>query len=201
MGVTVDEGTLLAASRRGDLTAYDQLVGAYQDRIYQLAYRVTGNPEDAWDAAQDAFVKAFRSLTAFRGDAAFSTWLHRIAVNAALDIVRRRPPAPDPLDVAAAVATESVDRVVEQREVQRRVHGAIAGLPPDQRLAVVLRDVQGLSYGEIAAVLQVPVGTVRSRLSRAREALRHTLADLSPARARPEPERGEWIREEPSEWR
>lgn len=177
----VDEATLLAASRRGDVTAYDHLVGAYQDRIYQLTYRVTGNPEDAQDAAQEAFVKAFRSLKAFRGDAAFSTWLHRIAVNAALDIVRRRPPAPDPLDVAVLMAAESVDRAVEQREVQRRIQSAITGLPHEQRVAVILRDVQGLSYGEIAAVLQVPVGTVRSRLSRAREVLRHALADLSPA--------------------
>ncbi|HLE76826.1 MAG TPA: sigma-70 family RNA polymerase sigma factor [bacterium] len=191
MGVTVDEGTLLAASRRGDLTAYDELVGAYQDRVYQLTYRVTGNPEDAWDAAQEAFVKAFRALKAFRGDAAFSTWLHRIAVNAALDIIRRRPPALDPLDAAAAVTTESVDRMVEQRELQRAIHRAIASLPPDQRVAVVLRDVQGFSYGEIAAVLQVPVGTVRSRLSRARDALRHALADLSPARAHSD-EQSEW---------
>ena len=191
MGVTVDEGTLLAASRRGDLTAYDELVGAYQDRVYQLTYRVTGNPEDAWDAAQEAFVKAFRALKAFRGDAAFSTWLHRIAVNAALDIIRRRPPALDPLDAAAAVTTESVDRMVEQRELQRAIHRAIASLPPDQRVAVVLRDVQGFSYGVISAVLQVPVGTVRSRLSRARDALRHALADLSPARAHSD-EQSEW---------
>lgn len=177
----VDEGTLIAASRRGDLGAYDRLVGAHQDRVYQVAYRVTGNPEDAWDAAQEAFVKAFRSLRTFRGAAAFATWLHRIAVNAALDIVRRRPPTSDALDAAVAMPAESVDRAVEQREIQRRIHGAIAGLPPDQRVAVVLRDVQGLSYGEIAAVLQVPVGTVRSRLSRAREALRRALVDLSPA--------------------
>lgn len=176
----VDEGALIAASRRGDAAAYDSLVGAYQDRIYQVTYRVTGNPEDAWDAAQDAFLKAFRALQAFRGDAAFSTWLHRIAVNAALDIVRRRPPqTPDPLDAVAVLA--DADRELERRELQRRIHGAIAGLPPDQRVAVVLRDLQGLSYGEIASVLRVPVGTVRSRLSRGRETLRQTLADLAPA--------------------
>ncbi|HEY3249460.1 MAG TPA: sigma-70 family RNA polymerase sigma factor [bacterium] len=178
----MDEAALIAASRRGDAAAYDQLVGTYQDRVYQIAYRVTGNPEDAWDAAQEAFLKAYRSLAAFRGDAAFSTWLHRIAVNAALDIVRRRPPqTPDSLDAVAAIPTEGQDRELERRELQRRIHQAIAALPPDQRVAVALRDVQGLSYGEIASVLQVPVGTVRSRLSRAREALRQTLADLSPA--------------------
>ncbi len=176
----MDETALIAASRRGDVAAYDQLVGAYQDRIYQVAYRVTGNPEDASDAAQDAFLKAFRSLGAFRGAAAFSTWLYRIAVNAALDIVRRRPPqAPDPLD-AVAVAADT-DRELERRDLQRRIHQAIAGLPPDQRVAVVLRDLQGLSYTEMASLLRVPVGTVRSRLSRGRDTLRQMLADLNPA--------------------
>lgn len=177
----MDEAALIAASRRGDVAAYDQLVGAYQDRVYQVAFRVTGNPEDAWDAAQDAFLKAFRSMRAFRGDAAFTTWLHRIAVNAALDIVRRRPPQTQELLEAAAVPSEHHDRELERRELQRRIQGAVAGLPMEQRVAVVLRDLQGLSYGEIASVLQIPVGTVRSRLSRARETLRHTLADLSPA--------------------
>jgi RNA polymerase sigma-70 factor (ECF subfamily) len=176
----VDEGILIAASRRGDAAAYDALVGAYQDRIYQVTYRVTGNPEDASDAAQEAFLKAFRSLRAFRGDAAFGTWLHRIAVNAALDIVRRRPPQTRDLPDAAATPTDAQDRELERRELQRRIHRAMLTLPTDQRVAVVLRDVQGLAYGEIASVLQVPVGTVRSRLSRAREALRHLLADLSP---------------------
>jgi RNA polymerase sigma-70 factor (ECF subfamily) len=176
----VDEGALIAASRRGDAAAYDTLVGAYQDRIYQVTYRVTGNPEDASDAAQEAFLKAFRSLRAFRGDAAFGTWLHRIAVNAALDIIRRRPPQTQDLLDAAATPTDAQDRELERRELQRRIHRAILTLPADQRVAVVLRDVQGLSYGEVASVLQVPVGTVRSRLSRAREALRHMLADLRP---------------------
>jgi RNA polymerase sigma-70 factor (ECF subfamily) len=176
----VDEGALIAASRRGDADAYDALVGAYQDRICQVTYRVTGNPEDASDAAQEAFLKAFRSLRSFRGDAAFGTWLHRIAVNAALDIVRRRPPQTYDLLEAAATPTDAQDRELERREVQRRIHRAILALPTDQRVAVVLRDIQGLSYGEIASVLQVPVGTVRSRLSRARETLRSALADLSP---------------------
>jgi RNA polymerase sigma-70 factor (ECF subfamily) len=187
----VDEGALIAASRRGDADAYDALVGAYQDRIYQVTYRVTGNPEDASDAAQEAFLKAFRSLRSFRGDAAFGTWLHRIAVNAALDIVRRRPPQTHELLEAVATPTDAQDRELERREVQRRIHGAILALPTDQRVAVVLRDIQGLPYGEIASVLQVPVGTVRSRLSRARETLRSALADLSPI-ARPGPERNEW---------
>lgn len=178
----MDESFLIAQSRAGDVGAYDQLVGAYQDRIYALTHRITGNREDAWDAAQDAFLKAFRSLSSFKGAAAFSTWLHRIALNAALDIVRRRPQQPPVSldDVITVAAAGDPGGDVERRDVLRRIQGAIASLPVDQRAAVVLKDIQGFRYEEIAAVLQVPVGTVRSRLSRARETLRAMLADLAP---------------------
>jgi RNA polymerase sigma-70 factor (ECF subfamily) len=166
----------------GDLEAYDLLVGAYQDRVYQVAYRVTGNHEDAWDAAQEALVNAFRSLRHFRGTAAFSTWLYRITVNAALDLVRRRPPQPAvPLETVVVSGGSEPADAVARADVQRRIHQAIASLPPDQRVAVILRDLQGLAYEDIAAVLHIPVGTVRSRLSRGREALRYYLADLAPA--------------------
>ena len=175
----VDEAVLLAHSRSGDAAAYDRLVAAYQDRVYQAAYRITGHREDAWDAAQEAFLRAFRGLRMFRGEASFSTWMTRIAVNAALDIVRRRPPhAPVAADAVPA-GSDPTDEVV-RRDRQRRVQQAIAALPADQRAAVVLWDVQGLSYEEIARVLRVPVGTVRSRLSRGRESLRVALADLAP---------------------
>ena len=175
----MDEAVLLAHSRRGDASAYDRLVAAYQDRVYQAAYRITGHREDAWDAAQEAFLRAFKGLRAFRGEASFSTWMTRIAVNAALDVVRRRPPhAPVPADVIPA-ESDPTDEVL-RRDQQRRVQQTIAALPADQRAAVVLRDVQGLSYEAIARVLRVPLGTVRSRLSRGRESLRAVLADLAP---------------------
>jgi RNA polymerase sigma-70 factor (ECF subfamily) len=179
----VDESTLITRSRAGDREAYDLLVGAYQDRIYHVAFRVTGNREDAWDAAQDAFIRAFQGLRSFRGEAGFGTWLHRIAVNAALDIVRRRPrtaPAGDdpPWTAGGDPAEEAV-----RSDVQRRVHAAISILPPEQRTAVVLRDLAGCSYEEVARILQIPIGTVRSRLSRGREALRARLADLAPTQA------------------
>lgn len=182
----MDEGDLIAWSRNGDVDAYDRLVAAYQDRIYALTYRITGNREDAWDAAQEAFLKAFRSLPTFRGRAAFSTWLHRIAVNASLDIVRRRPQQPpvsleEPLGAITADPGDEVTR----RDLQQRIRRAIAALPPEQRTAIVLRDLQWLSYEEIAAVLQIPIGTVRSRISRGREILRALLADLAPAGGRP----------------
>lgn len=174
-----EESELVARSRTGDVDAYDQLVGRYQDRVYQLAYRVTGNREDAWDAAQDAFLKAYRALRGFRGAAAFGTWLHRIAVNTALDLVRRRPQPTLALHAVAAAAPDEPDETVLRQDVQQQVQRAIAALPPQHRVVVVLRDIDGLRYEEIAGLLQVPVGTVRSRLSRARDALRRHLAGLA----------------------
>lgn len=178
------EDELIARSRGGNTHAFDLLVERYQDRVYDLAYRITGHHADAQDAAQESFVKAYRSLRTFRGDAAFSTWLHRIAVNAALDAVRRRRPAsPAPSDTAGASLDPLADRA-ERVEARERIHRAIAALPLDQRVVVTLRDVQGWSYEEVAMIAEIPVGTVRSRLARGREALRAALADLAPAGAR-----------------
>lgn len=177
-----DEADLIARSVAGDLDAYDRLVGAYEDRVYQVAFRVTGNREDAWDAAQEAFLNAFQSLPRFRGASAFSTWLHRIVVNASRDLVRRRPRQPHlPLESVVVRSGDEPDDAVARSDVQRRINRAIAALPVEQRVVVVLRDLQGLSYEEIAAALRIPAGTVRSRLSRGREALRTQLADLAPA--------------------
>lgn len=178
-----EEGSLIAQSQRGDVNAFDRLVAAHEDRIYHAAYRITGNAEDARDAAQEAFVKAFRALPRYRHEAAFGTWLHRIAVNASLDIVRRRPQAPPvPLEeVVLPAQTHNPDIEAERHEVQRRVHDALGRLAPDHRVIVVLRDLQGLAYEEIAEALRIPIGTVRSRLSRAREVLRALLKDLAPS--------------------
>lgn len=177
-----EEADLIARSVGGDLDAYDRLVGFYQDRVYQVAYRITGNREDAWDAAQETFLNAFRSLPRFRGTAAFSTWVYRIATNAALDLVRRRPPQPPVSLESVTVGTgDDPAETATRSELQRRIHRAITSLPAEQRVVVVLRDVQGLSYEEIAVVLRIPPGTVRSRLSRGRESLRRQLADLAPA--------------------
>lgn len=173
-----DERNLLARSRAGDLHAFEQLIRTHQDRIYNLAYRITGNHEDASDAAQDAFVRAFQALARFREDAAPSTWLYRIATNAALDLVRRRPAAP-PVELPVNhPAPDNPEREAARREIGRRVQSALANVPSEFRAAVVLRDLQGLSYEDVAHVLRVPVGTVRSRISRGREALRAQLTDL-----------------------
>jgi RNA polymerase sigma-70 factor, ECF subfamily len=178
------EDQLIARSRGGDTHAFDLLVERYQDRVYDLAYRITGHHADAQDAAQESFVKAYRSLRGFRGDASFSTWLHRIAVNAALDAVRRRPPASPVLDDRAGVTLDPLADRAERVEARERIHLAIAALPVEQRVVVTLRDVQGWSYEEIAVIAEIPIGTVRSRLARGRDALRVALADLAPAGAR-----------------
>jgi RNA polymerase sigma-70 factor (ECF subfamily) len=173
-----DERDLLARSRAGDLHAFEDLVRIHQDRIYNLAYRITGNHEDASDAAQDAFVRVFQALARFREDAAFSTWLYRIATNAALDLVRRRPAAP-PVGLSVNhPAPDDPERDAVRWEIGRRVQAALANVPAEFRAALVLRDLQGLPYEDVAHVLQIPVGTVRSRISRGREALRAQLTDL-----------------------
>ncbi len=178
-----DEAALIARSQTGDANAFNRLVAGYHDRIYQLAYRMTGNHADAQDVAQDAFIKAYMALREFRAQAAFSTWLHRIAVNVAVDMLRRRGTRPGPLTDLEATAADPLADGAERIEIQRRIQRAIAALPVEQRTAVVLRDMQECSYEEIAEVLKVPMGTVRSRLSRAREALRMMLADLAPSGA------------------
>ncbi len=178
--VASGEDLLIERSQGGDPTAFDELVASHEDKIYNLVYRITGNAQDALDAAQEAFIKAFRALPRYRRQASFDTWLYRIATNAALDIVRRRPNTPVvPLDkVTLSDHRDNPDAEAERREVQRRIHVALGALAPDHRLIIVLRDLQGLSYEEIAKILRVPLGTVRSRLSRARQALRPFLADL-----------------------
>jgi RNA polymerase sigma-70 factor (ECF subfamily) len=179
--VSDDERTLLSRARAGDLDAFEMLVRTYQDRIYNLAFRITGNHEDAADAAQDAFIRAYQGLARFRADASFFTWLYRIATNVALDLVRRRPatlPVELPPDHPAPGGPE---QEASRREIHRRVQAALGMLPAEFRAAVVLRDLQGLSYEDIARALHVPVGTVRSRISRGREALRAQLTDLVPS--------------------
>ncbi len=176
--MTFDERNLINRSRSGEIEAFDLLVRLHQDRIYNLAYRITGNREDASDAAQDAFVRAYQALPRYREDATFSTWLYRIATNAALDLVRRRPALP-PVELSAEYrAPDDPEAAANRREVTRRVHAALGHLTVEYRTAVVLRDLQGLAYGEIARILQVPLGTVRSRLARGREAMRAQLTDL-----------------------
>jgi RNA polymerase sigma-70 factor, ECF subfamily len=175
---------LVALAQRGDMAAFDQLLGRYEQKTYNLAYRMMGNHADASDAAQNAMVRIYTRLKEFRGDALFSTWLYRIVTNSCLDDLRRRgrqrltynenPLSGDPGPLARHVV-DSADlphEVAERNETQRYVHNALGRLPDSYRTVIVLRDIQGYSYQEIAGILGASLGTIKSRLHRARQALK-----------------------------
>jgi RNA polymerase sigma-70 factor (ECF subfamily) len=186
----VEDRELVTAAQGGDRGALDALLRRHHDRIHALCRRVTGNDTDALDATQEALIAIVRGLPRFDGRAAFSTWAYRIATNACLDELRRRkrrpePVAPDqpgapigpPRDGAPDLDSSVVDRLA--------VDAAMSGLPPEFRAAVVLRDVCALDYAEIADVLGIPPGTVRSRIARGRAVLARTLGEPAPADDRP----------------
>jgi len=188
-GVEQSDLELVRRVQKGERGAFDLLVLRYQHKVVKLVARLLRVPAEAEDVAQEAFVKAYRALGSFRGDSAFYTWLYRIAVNTARNTMASRQRRP--LDYEADLS-ESEQSVVESRmrhgdtpeavalsdEIHRTVNGAIEALPEDLRTAIVLREVEGLSYEEIAEAMDCPVGTVRSRIFRAREAIDRSLKPL-----------------------
>jgi len=180
---------LVARVKQGDRTAFDLLFGRYQQKVRNLVARHVRNPDDVDDVAQEAFIKAFRALPRFRGESAFYTWLYRIAINTAHShqtAKGRRPPAEDvPVEDAQfmdgaqrLVETESPDAAASRDELAEALDQAIAGLPDDLRSALCLREFDGLSYEQIAGIMACPVGTVRSRIFRAREAVDRRIGPL-----------------------
>ena len=173
-----DDATLARAAGAGDRGALEVLLDRHVDRIHAVCRRICG-PDDAFDATQDALISITRSIDRFDGQCAFTTWMHRVATNAALDELRRRkrrpePVAPDPDSVIALLSSSRVgdpERTVDRLDLD----AAFARLPDAFRIAVVLRDVADLDYAEIATALAVPIGTVRSRISRGRAALAREL--------------------------
>lgn len=173
---------LLAAHAAGDGRAFDELVRRHRQRMWAVALRTLGDPEEAADAVQDACLSAFRAAHGYRGEAKVSTWLHRIVVNACLDRLRRRAARPT-VPLPAAPLADPHDRLAE-RETGLDVQRALAQLPEEQRLALVLVDLEGLSVDEAAAALAVPSGTVKSRCSRGRARLAVALGQVrNPAAA------------------
>lgn len=173
----MDDRALLRAHVDGDRAAFGELVRRHRDRLWAVALRTLGDREEAADAVQDALISAYRSAARFRGDSAVTTWLHRIVVNACLDRARRRQarptvPMPDG-DAAHAAAPYDSDTALV-------VHAALAQLPADQRAALVLLDMQGYSVAEIAVMLGVAEGTVKSRCARGRARLAVLLGHLRP---------------------
>ena len=189
MGESRTDKELVALAQKGDSRAFDTLVIRYQSRVLSLIGKYVHNREDAKDVAQDAFIKAYRALPNFRGDSAFYTWLYRISVNTAKNhlVARsRRPPASD-VDAQEAEYyggesglkdQASPERNLLSDEIGKTIADAITALPDDLRTAIVLREVEGLSYDEISEVMDCPIGTVRSRIFRAREAVDNKIRPL-----------------------
>jgi RNA polymerase sigma-70 factor (ECF subfamily) len=166
-----EDHALIRAHLAGDPDAFDRLVRRHQDRLWAVALRTLGDREEAADALQDALLSAYRGAARFRGDAAVTTWLHRIVVNACLDRARRRAVRPTvPLPDAGPGEPAAADRTGE-RDTRLAVHDAMRRLPTEQRAALVLVDLHGYSVAEAAEILQVAEGTVKSRCSRARARL------------------------------
>ena len=178
-----EDQALVERVQNGDPQAYNVLVLKYQTRIGHLISRFVRNQADVEDVAQEAFIKAYKALKNFRGDSQFYTWLYRIAINTAknhLVSTGRRTPAGGTLDAQEAEQYEGAyalqetatpDREIQAEEVKQTVNKAIAALPEDLRTAITLRELEGLNYEEIAMVMDCPIGTVRSRIFRAREAV------------------------------
>jgi RNA polymerase sigma-70 factor (ECF subfamily) len=183
-GETTVESDLSLVERvqRGEKAAFDVLVLRYQHKVLKLVMRYIRDAMEAEDVAQEAFIKAYRALPGFRGDSAFYTWLYRIAINTAKNALvssKRRPidysmdlQDPEQFELQARLKDdETPEHLVLTEEIRETVNGAMAELPEDLKTAIVLREIDGLSYEEIAAAMDCPVGTVRSRIFRAREAI------------------------------
>jgi len=193
----MDEKALIDAARQGDVGSFNQLVLSYQSMVYNFAYRILGDRHAAADATQDAFISAFKAIGKFRGGS-FKAWLLRIVTNACYDQLRRKQRQPstslDALLVLEPAPTQSLtdsrespEEYTVRQELSKVIQIGIGNLPPEQRITLVLADVQGFSYQEIAGVTGVSLGTVKSRLSRARNKLRDFLLgqrELLPSRYR-----------------
>jgi RNA polymerase sigma-70 factor, ECF subfamily len=188
--VVDDDNRLVAAAQAGDRNALDALLRRHYDRVHAVCRRIAGSTRDADDAAQEAMIGIVRGLPRFDGRARFSTWAYRIATNAALDELRRRKRRPslalvtdegEHVETADPLAAREVEGAVERLSID----AALDALPEDFRIAVVLRDVADLDYAEIAEVLGVPVGTVKSRIARGRAQLADALGNHRRGRGRP----------------
>jgi len=189
MGENNVDQELVRRVQHGDKKAFDVLVRKYQQKIVKLISRYVRDQDEVLDVAQETFIKAYRALAKFRGDSAFYTWLYRIAINTAKNYLvaqSRRPPDTD-IDAADAVQfdgdsklreTDLPEQLVHRDEVERVIFETIDELPQDLRTAITLRELEGLSYEEIAQAMDCPIGTVRSRIFRAREAIEAKLKPL-----------------------
>jgi RNA polymerase sigma-70 factor (ECF subfamily) len=183
--VNGDDHRLIAECLKGRTAAFGELVRRYQDRLYNTVFRLVGSAEDAQDVVQEAFLHAYQSLDGFKGDSRFFTWLYRIAVNSAISLKRKRRVAVgintgregqggaiEPLDTSAF---SRPGQSLEKADEERRIQTALNRLSPEHRAVLILKDMEDQKYEDMAEILQVPIGTIRSRLHRARLELRELL--------------------------
>jgi RNA polymerase sigma-70 factor, ECF subfamily len=186
--VNGDDQRLISECLQGRTDAFGELVLRYQDRLYNIVYRLVGNAEDARDVAQEALIHAFQSLRSFKGDSLFFTWLYRIAVNTAISWKRKQKHmlrlrvdrgaqegCREPADVSLG---NDPGRALEQAEEEQRVQNALGRLSPEHRAVLILKDLDGQKYEVMATILEVPIGTIRSRLHRARLELRAIMEQM-----------------------
>lgn len=200
----LEEQRLIEAGQQGDVAAFNQLVRLYESRVFNLCYRMLGDSDSAADAAQDTFLAAYRNLHRFRGGS-FRSWLLRIATNTCYDVLRAQKRRPTTSLDAMLESEEShfeppdpgstPEEIAQQREFQQQIQQCLAQLPDDQRVVVILSDIQGMPYNDIVEITGATLGTVKSRLSRGRARLRELLraGELLPGRFRhdtelPEPD-------------
>ena len=172
------ENLTVKRAAKGDQAAFEQLLETYKNRIYTLIYRLVGNEQDAFDVAQKTWMKVYRNLPHFQGRSQFATWIYRIAVNASMDFLRRKQGNLIPLDeIGEREGKEKTEDLVLSLETQGEIQTLILQLPRNYKEVLILRDMEGFSYEEIADYLGIAAGTVKSRLSRARERLRILLIE------------------------
>ncbi|KAF0195088.1 MAG: RNA polymerase sigma-70 factor ECF subfamily [Bacillota bacterium] len=190
-----DDGELISKCKQGDTDAFGQLVDKYQQRVYNITFRMTNNHEDALDLAQESFLRVYRALASFKGESAFSTWIFRIASNVCLDKLRQKKRQPHivlsmdslmageegdyPIEISAGEASNPEQHLL-QGEMRREIRQALNAVSDEHRLVLVLRDIEGYSYEEIADMVGANIGTIKSRLNRARLALREVLTVREP---------------------
>lgn len=181
--VSADDNRLIAECLEGDSAAFGELIRRYQDRLYNTVFRLVDNGDDALDVVQEAFLNAYQSLDSFKGDSLFFTWLYRIAVNTAISLKRKKRVLARIADRNGDMIVEPVDpsdlsrpgHALEQAEEEQKLYRALARLSAEHRAVLVMKELEGQKYEEMAELLQVPIGTIRSRLHRARLELRELL--------------------------
>lgn len=184
-----DEAKLINRCKNGDVEAFGELVSVYEKQVYSIAYRFMGNPDDANDLAQEAFIRAFRGIENFRGDASFKTWLYHIVANACRDELRRIKRQPV-VSLNAPIVTDdgeinreqedwtfTPELIYESKELQETIQQLLNELIPEYRQVLILREIQGFTYDEIASTLNCSLGTVKSRINRARKTLKDLIIE------------------------